>query len=163
MIRKDYGSNNYLFLSCQMALSDGAFFMIKDTPLPNGNHPISSPICPMGVADTVEQGLIQKKLDSWQLEQIYKFYIFFIFFTISSVKLFVTTVQIFVYKFLFTIVFFGIKKKKHVGNLSHFKTETHFVKKAHSETNFENENMFWGKWKEINLLYWSTILWAVWA
>jgi hypothetical protein len=41
-------------LSCQMGLSDGAFFMIKHTPLPNGNHPISSPICPMGVADTLE-------------------------------------------------------------------------------------------------------------
>ena len=28
--------------------------MIKHTPLPNGNHPISSPICPMGVADSLE-------------------------------------------------------------------------------------------------------------
>ena len=37
-----------------MGLSDGAFFMIKHTPLPNGNHPISSPVCPMGVADTLE-------------------------------------------------------------------------------------------------------------
>ena len=54
MIRKDNGSNNSLFLSCQMGLSDGAFFMIKHTPLPNGNHPISSPVCPMGVADTLE-------------------------------------------------------------------------------------------------------------
>jgi hypothetical protein len=36
-----------------MGLSDGAFFMIKHTPLPNGNHPISSSICPMGVADTL--------------------------------------------------------------------------------------------------------------
>jgi hypothetical protein len=24
--------------------------------LPNGNHPISSPVCPMGVADTLEHG-----------------------------------------------------------------------------------------------------------
>ena len=55
MIRKDNGSNNTLFLSCQMGLSDGIFFMIKHTPLPNGNHPISSPLCPMGVADTLEQ------------------------------------------------------------------------------------------------------------
>ena len=55
MIRKDNGSNNSLFLSCQMGLSDGTFFMIKHTPLPNGNHPISSPVCPMGVADTLEQ------------------------------------------------------------------------------------------------------------
>ena len=38
-----------------MGLSDDAFFMIKHTPLANGNHPISSPICPMGVADTLEQ------------------------------------------------------------------------------------------------------------
>ena len=55
VIRKDNGSNNSLFLSCQMGLSDGAFFMIKHTPLPNGNHSISSPVCPMGVADTLEQ------------------------------------------------------------------------------------------------------------
>ena len=54
MIRKDNGSNNSLFLSCQMGLSDGAFFMIKHTQLHNGNHPISSPICQMGVADTLE-------------------------------------------------------------------------------------------------------------
>ena len=54
MIRKDNGSNNSLFLSCQMGLSDDAFFMIKHTPLPNGNHPISSPVFPMGVADTLE-------------------------------------------------------------------------------------------------------------
>ena len=38
-------------------------------------------------------------------------YIFRCFFTTSSVKLFVVTVQIFVYKFLFTIVFFGKNKK----------------------------------------------------
>ena len=54
VIRKDNGSNKSLFLSCQMGLSDGAFFMIKHTPLPNGNHPILSPVCPMGVADTLE-------------------------------------------------------------------------------------------------------------
>ena len=40
VIRKDNGSNNSLFLSCEMGLSDGAFFIIKHTPLPNGNHPI---------------------------------------------------------------------------------------------------------------------------
>ena len=45
-----------------MGLSDGAFFMIKHTPLPNGNHPISSPVCPMGVADTLE--LISFDIDS---------------------------------------------------------------------------------------------------
>ena len=38
-----------------MGLSDGVFFMIKHTPLPNGNHPNSSPIYPMGVANTLEQ------------------------------------------------------------------------------------------------------------
>merc|ERR1712051_388455 len=54
VIRKDNGSKNSLFLSCQMGLSDGAFFMIKHTPLPNRNHPIASPVCPMGVADTLE-------------------------------------------------------------------------------------------------------------
>ena len=37
-----------------MGLSDGNFFVIKHTLLPNGNHPISSPIRPMGVADTLE-------------------------------------------------------------------------------------------------------------
>ena len=41
-----------------MGLSDGAFFMIKHTPLPNGNHPILSPVCPMGVADTLEPAII---------------------------------------------------------------------------------------------------------
>ena len=53
VIRKDNGINNSLFLSCQIGLSDGAFFMIKHTPLPNGYHPILSPICPIGVADTL--------------------------------------------------------------------------------------------------------------
>jgi hypothetical protein len=38
-----------------MGLSDGAFLMVKHTPLPNGNHPILIPICPMGVADTLGQ------------------------------------------------------------------------------------------------------------
>ena len=38
-------------------------------------------------------------------------YIFRCYFKTSSVKLFVVTVQIFVYKFLFTIVFFGKRKK----------------------------------------------------
>ena len=42
-----------------MGLSDGAFFMIKHTPLPNGNQPISSPICPIGVADTLGQCTVE--------------------------------------------------------------------------------------------------------
>ena len=60
MIRKDNGRNNSLFLSCQMGQSDGAFFMIKHTPLPNGNHHILFPICPMGVADTLAHVLYLK-------------------------------------------------------------------------------------------------------
>ena len=58
VIRKYNGSNNSLFLNCQMGLSDGAFFMIKHTPLPNGNHPIWSPIFPMGVADALGQSSV---------------------------------------------------------------------------------------------------------
>ena len=46
------------------------------------------------------------------------------------------TVHIFVYKFLFTIVFFWKKEKQHSQSLSHFEN------KAHSETQFENENVF---------------------
>ena len=47
--------------------------------------------------------------------------IFRCFFTTSSVKLFVVTVQIFVYNFLFTIVFFGKRKNNtcetfHISN-----------------------------------------------
>ena len=57
VIIKDNGSNNSIFLSCQMGLSDGTFFMIKHTPLPNGSHPLSSPVCPMGVAYTLEHGM----------------------------------------------------------------------------------------------------------
>ena len=61
MIRKDNGSNNSLFLNCQMGLSDGAFFVIKHTPLPNENHPILSPVCP--IADTLEHRNINEKKD----------------------------------------------------------------------------------------------------
>ena len=43
-----------------MGLSDGAFFMIKHILLLNGNHPISSPICPMGVADTLRQWCLSR-------------------------------------------------------------------------------------------------------
>ena len=56
-------SNDSLFLSCQMELSDGTFFMIKHTPLPNGNHPILSPVCPMGVAANIS---LLRKLNSVQ-------------------------------------------------------------------------------------------------
>ena len=60
MIREDNASNNSLFWGFQMGLSDGAFFMIKHTPLPYGNHPILSPICPMGVADMLGLSSMQK-------------------------------------------------------------------------------------------------------
>ena len=63
-------------------------------------------------------------------------HIFRCFFTTSSVKLFVVTIQIFIYKFLSTIVFFG-KRKNNTHKTFHI-LET----KAHSETHFENENIF---------------------
>ena len=50
-------------------------------------------------------------------------------FTTSSVKLFLVTIQIFVYKFLFTIMFFWKKKKQHSQNLSHFENESTFRKR----------------------------------
>ena len=59
MTRKDNGSNSALFLSCQMRLLDGTLFIIKHTPLSDGNHPISSPICPMGAADTLGHNLFK--------------------------------------------------------------------------------------------------------
>ena len=43
-----------------MGMTDDAFFMTKHTSLPNRNHSISSPICPMGVADTLGQGQLQE-------------------------------------------------------------------------------------------------------
>ena len=55
-------------------------------------------------------------------------YIFHCFNTTSSVKLFVVTVQIFVYKFLFTIVFFGKRKKKTHETFHILKMKTHFEK-----------------------------------
>ena len=58
VIRKDKGSHKSLFSSCQMGLSDGAFFMVKNTSLPNGNHPILCPICLKGVADRLGRGFL---------------------------------------------------------------------------------------------------------
>ena len=52
--------------------------------------------------------------------------------------------QIFVHKFLFTIVFFG-KKEKNAHETFHI-----LKMEAHSQTHFENENMFLEKWKVIN-------------
>ena len=64
-------------------------------------------------------------------------YIFRWFFTTSSVKLFVVTVQIFVYKFLFTIVFFAKGKNTH-ETFHILKMKTLFEKEPH----FGNENSF---------------------
>ena len=68
-------------------------------------------------------------------------YIFHCFNTTSSVKLFVVTVQIFVYNLSFTIVFFG-KRKKNSRNLSHFQKYSHFE----NESAFRKRTTFW-KWK----------------
>ena len=73
-------------------------------------------------------------------------YIFVVFNTTSSVKLFEVTVQIFVYKLLFTIVFFGKMKKKPHKTFHILKMKAHFEKEPH----FENENMLLKKWKMIN-------------
>ena len=62
-------------------------------------------------------------------------YIFRCFFTTSSVKLFVVNVQIFVYKFLFTIVFFG-KKKNNTHETFHILKMKAYLKK---EPHFGNE------------------------
>ena len=57
------------------------------------------------------------------------------------------TVQIFIYKFLFTIGFFCRKKEKTHETFHTFNMKKHFEKKklkmkAHSETHFENEHIF---------------------
>ena len=70
-------------------------------------------------------------LDNWNKFKSF-IYISLFFNTTSSVKQFVVTVQIFVYKCLFTIVFFLEKGKKHSQNLSHFWKYSHF----------ENESAF---------------------
>ena len=68
------------------------------------------------------------------------------------------TVQIFVYKFLFTIVFFGKRKKTLTKPLTfwkwkHISKKNHILEmKVHSKTHFGNEssfqNPFW-KWKHV--------------
>ena len=62
------------------------------------------------------------------------------------------------YRFLFTIVFFGKRKNTihqtfHILKMKHISKKKHVLEttKAHSETHFENENMFLEKWKVINL------------
>ena len=45
-----------------MGLSDGAFFMIIHTLLPNKNHLILSSICPMGVANTLEPNKLDMRV-----------------------------------------------------------------------------------------------------
>jgi hypothetical protein len=44
--------------------------MIKHTPLPNGNHPILSPVCPMGVADTLEHNTKMNADKSAEISEI---------------------------------------------------------------------------------------------
>ena len=57
---------------------------------------------------------------------------------------------------MFNIGVFLKKEKQHSQNLSYFENESTFWKKKHilqmkanSETHFENENIFSGKWKVI--------------
>ena len=86
-------------------------------------------------------------------------YIFRCLVTTSTVKLFLVTVQIFVYKFLFTIVFFRKRKNNTHETLKIWKwkhiLETNYIleMKAHSETHFENENRFKNVcWLQIQLI-----------
>ena len=58
-------------------------------------------------------------------------YTFRCFFTTSSVKLFVVTIQIFVYKFLFTIVFVGKRKNNTQETFHILKMKAHFKKEPH--------------------------------
>ena len=60
-------------------------------------------------------------------------YIFRCLFTTSSVKLFVVTVQIFVYKSLFTIVFFGKRKNNTHETFHILKMKAHFENAPHFE------------------------------
>ena len=61
------------------------------------------------------------------------------------------TVQIFIYKYLFTVEFFGKTKKNYHETFHILKMKANFEKKhilqmkANSETHFENENIFSGK------------------
>ena len=66
-------------------------------------------------------------------------YILSFFNTTSSVKLFEVTVEIFVYKLLFTVVLFRKSKKTTTHETFHIlKMKTHFKKNPH----FENESSF---------------------
>ena len=62
------------------------------------------------------------------------------------------TVQIFVYKFLFTIVFFGKRKNNthetfHILKMKAISKKNHILEmNAYSETHFENENMLRLDW-----------------
>ena len=86
-------------------------------------------------------------------------YIFPYFLTTSSVMLFVVTVQIIEYKFLFIIVFLEKVKTTLIKPFTFWKWKkisknNHILEmKAHSETHFENENMFSENWKVINLFF----------
>ena len=58
-------------------------------------------------------------------------YIFCCFITTLSVKLFVVTLQIFVYKFLFTIAFFGKRKNNTHKTFYILKMKAHCKKEPH--------------------------------
>ena len=73
-----------------------------------------------------------------------------LFFTTSLVKLFVVTVQIFVYQFLFTIVFFLEGGKTTLTKPFIFWNESTFLKKAHIGNERSFWNLFWSK-KNIKL------------
>jgi hypothetical protein len=66
-------------------------------------------------------------------------YIFHCFFATSLVKLFVVTVHISVYNFLFRIVFFGKRKNNTHETFHILKMKAHFE----TETHFGNESSFW--------------------
>ena len=87
-------------------------------------------------------------MDNWNK---FKSFIYIsLFFTTSLVKLFVVTVQIFVYQILFTIVFFLEGGKTTLTKPFIFWNESTFLKKAHIGNERSFWNLFWSK-KNIKL------------
>ena len=86
--------------------------------------------------------------------------IFCCFFNITSVKLFVVTVQIFVYIFFVYNCVFRKKEKKNSQNLSHFENENTFLKRKWNT--FRKRITFW-EWKFIPkcILKMKTRFWKV--
>ena len=64
--------------------------MIKHTPLPNGNHPILSPICPMGVADMLGRILFSLCSTASLAQHLKKLETYFAMRTLELVQLFFT-------------------------------------------------------------------------